>query len=210
MSEQQSGGIPAMTGHHPLLKLAYELGPLVVFFGVNAYSGIFWATGFFMAATAVALILSRLSFGRIPIMPIVTGAFVLVFGGLTLLLQDDHFIKIKPTLINGLFAAVALGGLAFDWVVWRTLFGEMFQLTEKGWRTLQFRWGCFFLLLAFLNEIMWRNFSTDTWVAFKVFGILPLTLVFALLQIGVLQRYGIETNKQGEVDAASEPHRDSG
>lgn len=196
MSEQQTT-VPATAGDKPLLKLLYELGPLIVFFTTNAYAGIFWATGIFMAATAISLALSRMSFGRLPVMPLVTAVFVLVFGGLTLVLQDELFIKLKPTIINSLFAAVALGGLACNWIVWKTLFGEVFALTDAGWRVLQFRWGCFFIVLAILNEIVWRNYSTDTWVSFKVFGIMPLTLVFAFLQIGVLQRHALDAAAGG-------------
>jgi len=172
-----------------LFKLALEAGPLVVFFLANSYKGIFWGTGVFMVATAAALVTSRLLFGRIPVMPLVSGVFVLVFGGLTLLLQDDLFIKMKPTIVNGLFAGILFGGLALGQPLFKVLFGEVFQLREPGWRILTFRWACFFVCLALLNEIVWRSFSTDFWVSFKVFGIMPLTLAFALAQVGLLKRY---------------------
>lgn len=189
---QSSNNSPTAGSSTQLLKIALEVGPLVVFFVANAYAGIFWATGIFMAATAIALVLSRVGFGRLPIMPLVTAAFVLVFGGLTLFLADDTFIKLKPTIVNLLFASVALGGLACNWIVWKVLFGEVFALTDEGWRKLQFRWGCFFVVLALLNEIVWRNTTTDIWVSFKLFGLMPLTLLFALCQVGVLQRHGLE------------------
>lgn len=171
------------------LKLLVEVGPLVVFFVVNARAGIFWGTGIFMAATVVSLIASRILLGRIPVMPLVTGACVLVFGGLTLWLQDDHFIKIKPTIVNALFAGVLFAGLLSGQSFLKIVFGEVFRLTEDGWRKLTLRWACFFIFLAMLNEVVWRTFSTDVWVSFKVFGIMPLTMAFAVAQIGLLRQY---------------------
>jgi intracellular septation protein len=174
-----------------LLKLAVEVGPLVVFFIVNARAGIFWGTGVFMVATIAALIASRFMFGRIPVMPLISGACVLVFGGLTLYLQDDHFIKIKPTIVNALFAAALFAGLLMGHSLLKVVFGEVFRLNEDGWRKLTLRWACFFTFLAILNEVVWRTVSTDTWVSFKVFAIMPLTMVFALSQIGLLKAHEI-------------------
>jgi intracellular septation protein len=174
-----------------LLKLAVEVGPLVVFFIVNARAGIFWGTGVFMVATIVSLIASRFMFGRIPVMPLISGACVVVFGGLTLWLQDDHFIKIKPTIVNALFAVALFGGLLAGHSLLKVVFGEVFRLNEDGWRKLTLRWACFFTFLAVLNEVVWRTVSTDTWVSFKVFAIMPLTMVFALSQIGLLKAHEI-------------------
>lgn len=172
-----------------LLKLAVEVGPLLVFFLVNARAGIFWGTGVFMGATLASLIASRILFGRIPVMPLVSGACVIVFGGLTLWLQDDHFIKIKPTIVNALFAGALFFGLLANQPLLRIVFGEVFRLTDEGWRKLTLRWACFFMFLAVLNEIMWRSFSTDTWVNFKVFAVMPLTMAFAVAQVGLLRYY---------------------
>jgi intracellular septation protein len=172
-----------------LLKLAVEVGPLVVFFVVNARTGIFWGTGVFMGATVVSLIASRILFGRIPVMPLVTGVCVMVFGGLTLWLQDDHFIKIKPTIVNALFAGALFTGLLVGQSLLRVIFGEVFRLTDEGWRKLTLRWAFFFTFLALLNEVVWRSFSTDTWVSFKVFGVMPLTMAFAVAQVGLLRQY---------------------
>jgi len=172
-----------------LLKLAVEIGPLVVFFLTNARAGIYWGTGAFMVATVVALIVSRYLFGRIPVMPLVSGACVLVFGGLTLWLQDDHFIKIKPTIVNGLFASALFAGLYFGHSLLRVVFGEVFRLTDEGWRKLTIRWACFFVFLAVLNEIVWRSVSTDVWVTFKVFAIMPITMIFAISQVGLLRAH---------------------
>lgn len=172
-----------------LLKLALEVGPLVIFFLTNSAAGIFKATAAFMAAILVSLIASRLVFGRIAVMPLVTAVFVLVFGGLTLWLQDDHFIKIKPTIVNGLFASLLLGGLMFGQSLLRHIFGDVFHLTSEGWRQLTLRWGVFFIVLAVLNEVVWRSFSTDAWVSFKTFGIMPITMIFALSQLGLIKRH---------------------
>jgi intracellular septation protein len=175
----------------PLLKLVLELGPLVIFFLANNRYEIFTATGAFMVATVISLIASRLLLKKIPIMPLVTGAFVLVFGTLTLYLQDDVFIKMKPTIVNILFATALGGGLYFGRSLMKMLLGDVIHLQDEGWRKLTTRWVWFFLALAVLNEIVWRNFSTDSWVAFKTFGIMPLTFLFMMAQIGLLQKYQI-------------------
>ena len=174
-----------------LLKLAVEVGPLVVFFIVNARAGIFWGTGIFMGATIVSLIASRFVFGRIPVMPLISGACVVVFGGLTLYLQDDHFIKLKPTIVNALFAGSLFVGLLMGHSLLKVVFGEVFRLNEDGWRKLTIRWACFFAFLAILNEVVWRTVSTDTWVSFKVFAIMPITMIFAVAQIGLLKAHEI-------------------
>ena len=195
------GGIEEMSPGRQVLKLALEFGPLVVFFLVNARYDIFWATGAFMGTTVVSLVLSRLIFKKIAIMPLVTGVFVLVFGGLTLYLQNDTFIKVKPTIVNLLFAAILLTGLAFGQSLLRYLLSDVFRLRPEGWRILTLRWGLFFVALALLNEVIWRNFSTDFWVSFKVFGIMPLTLIFGMTQIGVLTQYAIE-REDGDANPA--------
>ena len=176
-----------------LLKMLVELGPLVLFFLVNAKAGIYWGTGCFIAATIVALVASHLLFGRIPAMPLISGFFVIVFGGLTLWLHDDVFIKLKPTIVNTIFGLTLFAGLYTGKSLLKYVFGDAFKLTEEGWRKLTFRWACFFLTLAVLNEVIWRTTTTDTWVSFKVFGIMPITMIFALAQMPLLKRY--ETTK---------------
>ena len=176
----------------PLRKLAVELGPLLVFFAVQRAVDIFWATGAFMLATLVSVLVARRSEGRWPAMPLITGVFVLVFGGLTLALQDGQFIKIKPTIVNLLFAAILLGGLFRGRLFLKLVFGEAFLLDEAGWRLLTVRFGLYFVCLAALNEVVWRNASEDTWVSFKVFGILPLTVLFMLSQSALIQRHKLE------------------
>ena len=174
---------------NPLLKLALDLGPLVLFFLVNAKLGIFYATGVFMAAVLVALVVSYALIRRLPVMTVVSAVIVLLFGGLTIVLADETFIKLKPTIIYLLFAGTLLGGLVLRKPLLEIVFDQMFHLTEEGWRKLTVRWAVFFLALAVLNEIVWRNFSTDTWVSFKVFGALPLTMIFAMAQMPLLNRY---------------------
>ena len=179
---------PASAG----LRLALEVGPLVVFFAANARAGIFVATACFMVAITVSLAASRVLEKRWPVMPLVTAGFVLVFGGLTLVLQDELFIKLKPTIVNALFSAILLGALLTGRSLLKPVLSAGFSLTETGWRILTLRWGLFFAVLAVLNEIVWRSVSTDAWVKFKVFAIVPLTVVFALSQTLLLQRHASE------------------
>jgi intracellular septation protein len=202
---------PRKTEINPLLKLGLELGPLLVFFFANtrgewlagkfpalgALGGpIFIATGLFMVATAIALVVSWMLTRTLPIMPLVSGIVVFVFGALTLWLQDDVFIKMKPTIVNTLFGVVLLGGLAFGKSLLGYVFASAFKLDAEGWRKLTMRWGAFFLFLAVANELVWRNFPTDTWVAFKVWGIMPITLIFTISQMPMIMRHSIEEQAQ--------------
>jgi intracellular septation protein len=180
------------TQPHPVFKLATELGPLLVFFVANAKFNLFVATGAFMAAIVAAMIASYMVVRHVPIMAIVTAVIVLVFGTLTLVLHDETFIKIKPTIIYGLFAAILGGGLLFGRSFIAILFNQMFNLTPQGWRILTMRWALFFLAMAVLNEIIWRTQSTDFWVSFKLFGAVPLTMIFAMTQMPLMKRYHLE------------------
>jgi intracellular septation protein len=181
-----------------LLKLAIELGPLLVFFGTNAAAGIYAGTAAFMAATLVSLLAAWFSYHKLPIMPIVSGVIVLVFGGLTLYLRDETFIKLKPTIVYTMFAALLVAGLLWKKPMLELLFGPVFTLTEEGWRKLTIRWALFFAVMAVMNELVWRNVSTDAWVSFKAFGFLPLTFLFAIAQVPLMQRHGQEPTEQGK------------
>ena len=183
---------------NPWLKLTLELGPLLVFFFANGRFGIFVATGAFMAAMAVSLAASWAINRRLAVMPLVTGIVVAIFGTLTLVLHDDTFIKMKPTIVNVLFGGALLGGLAFGKTLLGYVFDGAFHLDAAGWRKLTIRWGLFFLLLAVLNEVIWRSASTDLWVKFKVFGIMPLTFLFTLSQVPLIQRHAIDGGETPE------------
>src|SRR3977135_1062727 len=180
------------TTPHPLFKLVTELGPLMVFFVANAKFNLFVATGAFMVAIVAAMIASYMVTRHVPIMALVTGVIVIVFGTLTLVLHDETFIKFKPTVIYGCFAAILGGGLLFGRSFIAIMFDQMFNLTPTGWRFLTMRWALFLFALAILNEIIWRTQSTDFWVNFKVFGVTPLTMVFAIAQMPLTKRYHLE------------------
>ena len=190
MSEDRTGA--KAHGMPPLLKLATEMGPLIAFFVANAWGGIFWATGVYMAAAALALGVSWAMTRRIAIVPIVTLGFVVAFGALTLYLADETFIKVKVSVINALFGAILLTGLIMRRPLLKLALGEAVNMDAEGWRKLTIRWAVFFFAMAALNEVVWRSFSTDAWVNFKVFGLLPLTVVFAVAQIRLMQRHMVE------------------
>jgi len=203
----------------PGLKLALDLGPLLVFFLAYSrpalfspllapvlpdalisgeHAGIFSATAIFIPTVVLALIVSFILTHHLPVMPVVTAIVVTVFGGLTLILQDETFIKMKPTIVYVLFAVVLLGGLAFGKSLLGVVFESVFHLTEEGWRKLTQRWGLFFLALAVLNELIWRTQSTTFWVNFKVFGAIPLTLLFAALQYPLLMKYAVPEGEEAK------------
>jgi len=201
-----AGTSPAMTKRkavaarkkqlNPILKLVLDIGPLVLFFAANAKLGIYVATGAFMAAVLIALAVSYVMTKHIAIMPVVTAVIVLVFGGLTLVLHDELFIKLKPTIIYVLFGGTLIGGLAFGKPLLGIVFDSVFHLREEGWRKLTWRWALFFFALAALNEIVWRTQTTDVWVSFKLFGVVPLTFLFAALQVPLLNKYSSEKSKK--------------
>ncbi|WP_185984431.1 septation protein A [Aureimonas mangrovi] len=203
---EQAPNAPGKPEMNPLLKLALELGPLAVFFFANSRAEwivesfpalgtlggpLFVATGLFMVATVAALAVSYALTRTLPVMPIVSGVFVLAMGALTLWLQDELFIKMKPTIVNALFAAILLGGLAMGKPLLGYVFDQAFKLDREGWSKLTLRWGLFFILLAVLNEVVWRTTSTDFWVAFKVWATMPLTIGFMMFQIPLLKRHAL-------------------
>jgi intracellular septation protein len=177
---------------NPMLKLVLDIGPLVLFFAANSKFGIYAATGSFMVAVMIALAVSYAMTRHIAIMPVVTAVIVLVFGGLTLILHDELFIKLKPTIIYVLFGGTLLTGIALDKPFLSIMFDQMFHLTAEGWRKLTWRWALFFLFLAAVNEIVWRTQTTDLWVSFKLFGVVPLTFIFGALQYPLLVKYSAD------------------
>ncbi len=188
-----------------LIKMALEVGPLVVFFITNARFEIYVGTACFMVAMVISLALSWLLLRRIAVMPLVSGILVLLFGGITLLLHDDTFIKIKPTAINTLFGVALLGGLLFKQSLLRYVFGDVYKLKDEGWRILTIRWGLFFLVLAVVNEVVWRTQTTDFWVAFKVWANMPITVIFAAAQLPVLNKYAEKPIKPLEAITPADP-----
>lgn len=192
---------------NPTLKLALELGPVALFvltynFGdrfaaIAGLTGIwekpiFLATAVIMVATLISIITSWALTRTLPAMPLVTMVVVSVFGGLTLYLQDDLFIKLKPTIINTLFGLTLLGGMVFGKSLLRVVMDAAFSMDEEGWAKLTWRWGVFFLFLAVVNEVVWRNFSESFWVGFKLWGMTGLTFIFVASQTPLMMRHSTE------------------
>ena len=176
-------------------RLILDLGPLIVFFAGFKYLGIFGATAAFMAAVLLSLAIGFVLEKKLSPMPLFTAILVVIFGGLTLYLKNDMFIKMKPTVLYAFFGATLIGGLWFKRLFIKYVFAQAFELDETGWRQLTWRWGSFFLVLAVLNEAVWRNASTAAWVSFKVWGIIPLIFLFALAQTPFVMKHHIEPEK---------------
>ena len=173
-------------------KLIIDIGPLAVFFIFYTRSGLQASILPFMVATVIAVLFSYILEKKIPIMPTVGAAIVLLFGGLTIYFDNDVFFKMKPTIINVLFAVILYGGILINKPLLKFLLGAALKLEEAGWKILTQRWIGFFIALAVLNEIVWRTQSTDVWVNFKVFGILPITFIFTMTQFPLIKKYQIE------------------
>ncbi|RYE09339.1 MAG: septation protein A [Hyphomicrobiales bacterium] len=204
-----------------IIKMALELGPLVVFFIVNTMgedilaafpvlnqwfsSAIIFATAVFMVAMLISLALTWVLLRKIAMMPLITGVVVVIFGGLTLYFQDSTFIKMKPTITNTLFGVTLLGGLVFGQSLLRYVFGDVYKLQPEGWTKLTLRWGLFFLFLAVLNEVVWRTQSEDFWVAFKVWATMPITIVFSAAQLPLLTKYAPQPIKPVEAITPPDP-----
>lgn len=202
----------------PTLKLVLEMGPLVLFFLANSRPALFHglvgpflpagitpektailtATGVLMIAVLAALAVSWLLTRHLPVMPVVTTIAVMVFGALTFVFQDKSFIQIKLTIVDCLFGAALLGGLAFGKLLLPVAFDSVMHLDESGWRKLTIRWGLFFFALAGLNEILRQSLDWDNWVKFKTFGVLPLTVIFALAQTPLILKHEIKPEADTE------------
>jgi intracellular septation protein len=181
------------------LKPVVDYTPLAAFFIAYLIKGLFFATGALMVATVIVVILSLAINRRVPVMPLVTAGIVMLFGGLTLWFNDERFIKMKPTIVQALFSVALFGGLMFRKPLLKSVLGSAWQLTDRGWFLLTFRFAVFFAAMAVLNEVVWRSVSTDLWVDFKIFGILLLTFVFTAFQVPLITRYQIpDTTKPAE------------
>ena len=177
---------------NPKVKLVLDLGPLLVFFLAYKFSGLLAATGALIAFTLLSLAYTYAKEKRLAVMPLVSAIAVTIFGSMTLILQDELFIKMKPTFVNLLFATILLVGVWRKRPLLKYLLGEAMELKEEGWMKLSRNWGLYFIFLAALNEVIWRNFDTDFWVSFKVFGMFTCTMLFTFSQIPLMKKYWIE------------------
>tara|TARA_Y100001970_G_scaffold220408_1_gene270722 strand:+ start:164 stop:703 length:540 start_codon:yes stop_codon:yes gene_type:complete len=175
-----------------IYKLLIDIGPLAVFFIFYTRSGLQASILPLMIATVIAVLFSYILEKKIPIMPTVGAGIVLIFGGLTIYFDNEVFIKMKPTIINLIFAIILYGGMLVKKSLLKILLGAALRLEEEGWRILTYRWIGFFIALAVLNEIVWRTQTTDIWVNFKVFGILPITFIFTMTQFPLIKKHQID------------------
>ena len=175
-----------------IYKLLIDIGPLAVFFIFYTRSGLQASILPLMIATVIAVLFSYILEKKIPIMPTVGAGIVLIFGGLTIYFDNEVFIKMKPTIINLIFAIILYGGMLIKKPLLKILLGAALRLEEVGWRILTYRWIGFFIALAVLNEIVWSTQTTDIWVNFKVFGILPITFIFTMTQFPLIKKHQID------------------
>jgi len=213
VAEAATSGMPSAVGN-----LWTDLGPVgayVLSFNllkqkfvpetglISHETSLYWATGIFMAAVAAAIGWSLSQGRKIPPMLMITGVVVLVFGGLGIVLHDKQFIKIKPTIINLLFATVIVGSLMIGRNIWKTAFEHVFQLPDKAWRIFALRWAGFYVFLAILNEVIWRGFPEDIWVNSKVFLLIPISMGFMLANLPFLMKHQIRPPDAKYVSAAT-------
>lgn len=178
------------------MRMAIDFGPVFVFFVVNFLTDIFAATGAFMAAMGVSLIVSKLKAGSISPMLWFSAVMVLIFGGITIWLHSDTFIKIKPTIYYAFIAAILIFGLWARRPTLQLVLGTAYPgLSDRGWNLLSRNWAFFFAAMAVINEAVWRNTSTDVWVGFKLWGVIPATLLFALANVPMLLKHGLNVEK---------------
>ncbi len=185
---------------HPFLKIALEIGPIAVFFLVYNRTDIFTATAVFIPVILAALGASWALTRHLPRMAVVTAIVVVVFGGLTLWLQDATFIKMKPTIVNLIFAGMLGWGLMRGRSYLKYLMGDAMPLTEEGWALFTRRWAIFFVCMAALNELIWRTQTEAFWVSFKTFGSPALSFLFIASQFPMLRRHGLGEDGAGGED----------
>ncbi len=175
-------------------NFAHETGPF------SKETAIFWATGVFMTSVCLAIGYTLAQGRKLPPMLIITGIVVMTFGGLTLWLQDETFAFIKPTIINTLFAVTILGSLAIGRNIWKTAFEHAFQLPDHAWKIFALRWAGFYVVLAIINEVIWRNFPKEFWVNSKLFLSIPLAIVFMVINLPFLVKHSIEQPEEGAAE----------
>ena len=174
------------------MKAAFDFAPLLGFLIGYKLGGVYWATGIIIGLTLASLIVGYALTGKLAKFPLYSGILITIMGGLTLYLQNDVFVKMKPTVANLIFAAILGGGLLTKRVFLKDLLGSSVSMGEEAWRTLTWRWAIFFVALAGANEYVWRNLSENTWVNFKVFGLMGLTFAFVLLNVPFMTKHMVE------------------
>lgn len=184
----------------PWLKPTVDIGPLAVFFAAYILYDLMVATAAVIVASSLAVVLWLVVARRLPVAPLVTALVIGIFGGLTLWLDDERFLKMKPTIVQGLFSLILFGGLAVKRPLLKLVMDQAWPMDQEGWRRLTLRFAFFFAAMAALNELVWRTQSTDFWVTYKVFGILGLTVLFVMTQTPLMQRHHLAEPGSGEAE----------
>jgi len=192
-------GMSKIEPSHRWLRPVVEYGPIAAFIIAFYIGDLFTATASIMVASILAIILSYAVERRIPMMPLITAGIIGIFGGLTLWLQDETFIKMKPTIIQLFIATILIGGLKLNRLMLKSLLKSGLHMTDEGWRVLTVRFALFFLLSAIINEVVWRTQSTELWVNFKVFGLTGLTVIFFITQLPMIKRFALEDNGEKNI-----------
>ncbi len=169
------------------IKTLLDIVPIIIFFAAYKISGIYIATVCLAIITVITTIISYVLDKKVNLVPLLTTIIIVIMASLTVIFKNDYYIKMKPTLINLLFAAILAGGLVFNKIILKSLLNKSLEMADKAWKILTYRWIGLLIFLAITNEIVWRNFSTDIWVNFKVFGILGITFIFMAFQYKFLR-----------------------
>lgn len=178
-----------------MYKFISEFSPIIIFFISYKYLGLNSATMILIATTIITLIINYLTKQKSSIIAIISSLMLVILGGISIYTGDSKFIKLKPTIVNLTFSLILFSGIIKKQGLIKYLLQNTISLSDQAWLKLSLRWAIFFLILALANELVWRNYSEENWIKFKVFGITAVTILFTIMQIPFIHKYSLEKNK---------------